>query len=286
MKKYEHIKKIFAMALITSVAQFCSNAPASVQNSAGYTAELSGTPSLIVGKNVFNIILKNNGNPAPGVILEVSPEMTMGSMVHGTPVDSVTDHGNGSYTVIAYMLMPGDMDSWTLHFHVNGQPIDSHIPITVTGFMMDQATFYGSSTNDLYVPDAMMPKTTAQRPYFVFKSAITGVVPDQILELYVSVRDNYMTHLPLATETTLTNSMGSVTVGSVLLNVHDANSTPISATPVTGKPGYYTVTFSAVNPAPAIGVPLNLDLNVTLGTVAEQKATSTAGGATTGMMYY
>jgi len=285
MKKYKLVIKNFTLAMVIMVAQFCGNTPAAKPISTGYTAELRGAPSFIVGKNVFDIILKNNGTPAPGVTLEVAPEMTMGSMFHGTPVDSVTDNGDGSYTVIAYMLMPSGMDSWTLHFHVNGQHIDSHIPIVVTGLMMDKATFYGSSVNDLYVPDAMMPMTTSQRPYFVFKSALTGAAPGQTLELYVSVRDNLMTHLPLVTGTALTTSMGSAVVGSVILNVYDANNTPISATQVTGKPGYYTVTFSALNPVPTVTT-LNLDLNVTLGTVAEQKVTSTTGAATMGTMNF
>jgi hypothetical protein len=137
--------------------------------------------------------------------------MDMGTFTHNTPVESIVDNGDGSYTVTAYFLMSGD---WMLHFHVDGVHLEEHLMITVGGAMMDKGTLKGIS-------DMIMPEdggTAANRPYIIFVSSLDVTTGD--VDLYLATRDNYMSHPAVYAGQSLIDETGATwNVGTVTLSV-------------------------------------------------------------------
>ncbi|MDH4200738.1 MAG: FixH family protein [Spirochaetia bacterium] len=253
-----------------------------------YTPSLRDSAQIfIVGKTVFGVVIKdNNGSAIPGLTLKVTPEMTMASgMSHGTPVESIVDNGDGSYTVTAYFLMDSSGGTWQLHFHVNGTHLSNQIPITVGGSMMSRGQLKGIA--DLITPDSSMPMTTGPRPYFIFKSALdtSGASGSHTIDLFLAAREDMMTHVAVYSGQTLTNEMSKAwTTGTILLSVCNTwNGTACTAwSDLTDKgTGHFTgtgLTIADTSATPGTTMPrFVVHLNVVNTTAASNEWKTTGG---------
>jgi hypothetical protein len=201
-----------------------------------YTGSLEDSAQIFnVGKTVFNVVIADqDGTATSGLAVEVEPEMDMGTFTHNTPVESIVDNGDGSYTVTAYFLMSGD---WMLHFHVDGVHLEEHLMITVGGAMMDKRTLKG-------ITDMIMPEdggTAANRPYIIFVSSLDVTTGD--VDLYLATRDNYTSHPAVYAGQSLIDETGaSWNVGTVTVEVCTIADCSTRATLFDEGNGHFTAT--------------------------------------------
>lgn len=171
-----------------------------------YSATMQGTPTHSVGKTTFQIkVTDNTGAGVAGLNPKIVPEMDMGSMVHTTPVDSVTDNGAGLYTAVVYYLMSSDGGSWYVKTLNSGgmTEIGTRIAMTVGGL----ATARVSVSNSADQYSNMM--TATNRPYFVFVDSVSGAAGNHTVNIFAATRKSMMDHPALANGLVLTPAMGS-----------------------------------------------------------------------------
>jgi len=171
-----------------------------------YTSTMQGNPTHSVGKTTFQIkVTDNTGAGVAGLNPKIIPEMDMGSMVHTTPVDSVTDNGGGLYTAVVYYLMSSDGGYWYVKTMNNTamSEIGTRIAMTVGG----SATARVSVSNSADQYSNMM--TATNRPYFVFVDAISGSAGNHTINVFAATRKSMMDHPALANGLTLTPAMGA-----------------------------------------------------------------------------
>ena len=170
-----------------------------------YTATMQGTPTHSVGKTTFQIKVADNlGNGVAGLNPKIVPEMDMGSMVHTTPVDTVTDNGAGLYTAVVYYLMSSDGGTWYIKTLNSGgmTEIGTRIAMTVGGSSTARVSV--SNSADQY--SNMM--TATNRPYFVFVDSVSGTAGNHTLNIFAATRKSMMDHPALANGLVLTPAMG------------------------------------------------------------------------------
>ncbi len=171
-----------------------------------YTATMQGTPTHSVGKTTFQIKVTDNlGNGVAGLTPKIVPEMDMGSMVHTTPVDTVTDNGSGLYTAVVYYLMSSDGGTWYIKTLNSGgmTEIGTRIAMTVGGSSTARVSV--SNSADQY--SNMM--TATNRPYFVFVDSVSGTAGNHTLNIFAATRKSMMDHPALANGLVLTPAMGA-----------------------------------------------------------------------------
>lgn len=167
-----------------------------------YTALIEGTPTHSVGKTTFQIkVTDKNGAGVGGLNPKILPEMDMGSMVHTTPVDSVTDNGSGLYTAVVYYLMSGSWSIKTLDSS-GATEIATRISATVGGSSTARVSV--SNSADQYAN--MM--TATNRPYFVFVDSVSGSAGNHTVSIFAATRKSMMNHPALANGLVLTPATG------------------------------------------------------------------------------
>jgi len=170
-----------------------------------YTATIVGTPTHSVGKSVFQIKIANStGTGQAGLNPTVIPTMDMGSMVHTTPVDAVTDDGGGNYTIKAYYIMASMGGTWYIKTYNTAGTTEIATPLTVTVGGMGTARVSLSEATDQY----NQMGTATNRPYFIFIDSISGTAGNHTVNVYAATRKTLMSHPSLVTGLTLTPFTG------------------------------------------------------------------------------
>lgn len=207
--KIKH-NKIVRFALFTAFTLFAANSCTQGDEAAEtYKAALVGSPSLNVGKSVFQVkITDAAGQGLSGLNPLIVPTMDMGTMVHTTPVDTTVDNGNGTYTVTAYFLMASMGHQWYLKFYesTGSQQFAPAITITVGG--MSTARVSISSSNDQY----SNMETATNRPYFVFIDEITESGGQHTVKVFAAVRKSMTAHPSLTDGLELLDATGNTWV--------------------------------------------------------------------------
>lgn len=171
-----------------------------------YTAAIVGTPTHSVGKSVFQIKISNAaGTGQAGLNPTVVPTMDMGTMVHTTPVDAVTDDGGGNYTVKAYYIMASMGGTWYIKTYNTAGTTEIATPLTVTVGGMGTALVSLKEGSDQY----NQMGTATNRPYFIFIDSISGTAGNHTINVFAGVRKTLMSHVALVTGLTLTPFTGS-----------------------------------------------------------------------------
>ncbi len=171
-----------------------------------YTAAIVGTPTHSVGKSVFQIKISNSaGAGQAGLNPTVVPTMDMGTMVHTTPMDTVTDDGGGNYTVKAYYIMASMGGTWYIKTYNTAGTTEIATPLTVTVGGMGTARVSLSEGSDQY----NQMGTATNRPYFIFVDTITGTAGNHTVNIFAATRKTLMSHVALITGLTLTPHTGA-----------------------------------------------------------------------------
>jgi hypothetical protein len=129
---------------------------------------LPGAAGAAEGKTRFQLRVRNRSTfaAAGGLALSVKPTMDMGSMSHGTPVESVVESATaGTYDVTLYYLMGDAMGGMAMGYWA----VDVTIPLAS-----------GTETHTLYpsVASAPMGETVKQRLYGPADAGMSATMPD------------------------------------------------------------------------------------------------------------
>lgn len=257
-------KKQFALSILF-LLPFLANCFAAANNTPDepglYTITLQSGGTHIVGESTFTLsVVNNEGGANTGLNFAVEAEMDMGSMVHTTPIESITDNSDGTYTVKLYYLMPST-DSWVIKAYVDGT-LYATLPVAVTGDMMDKATLYGISDQ---FKQMML---TTNRPYFIFKKTYTAGTGSGAMSVFLATRKTLMSHPPVVTGLGLVDETDTTwNIGAVSLEVYDTvnNNGTWQAMTSDGN-GTYSITGANLT-----GMVQHFRLKITKGGVVEQK---------------
>lgn len=186
---------------------------------ASYKVEyIPGAMSAAQGKTMFKLRITNrsDNSAAAGKTVGLMPKMYMAAMSHGTPVDMVTDNGDGTYNCTVYYLMASGagMGIWELKVTVGGMTGESAIFYPSVAMSMGTT----SKANLKGVADLVpaMSGGTSKRTYPMFFEGMTGMGGSSTLKLFIAAVDDVMMM-----------KWPAVSVGTVL---HDQNG---AAFPVT-----------------------------------------------------
>jgi hypothetical protein len=172
---------------------------------------LPGMMPATQGKTTFRIRITNrsDGSPAPGLAVSLMPLMYMSTKNHTTPVDSVFDNGDGTYTCTVYYLMSSMMNGMSLGFW--------ELKVTIGGMGGETARFYpnvgmamGSTTvraalkgqSDMIL-SSPTGTTTEKRSYFLFRDGLTGMTGNHTFSLFIAAKESMMSFPAVSVGTTL-----------------------------------------------------------------------------------
>ncbi len=200
---------------------------------------IPGMMAATQGKTAFKIKITNrsDGSPATGLTVSLMPMMHMATMGHSTPVDSITENGDGTYSCAVYYLMasgPG-MGYWELQ-------------VMIGGMMGETVTFYpavamamGSTTTRATLKgqnDIISSMTgTEKRSYYLFNE---GLIDTTGFNLFIAAKDSMMSFPAVSGGTTLHDDTGAAwNANPVAVSASTDGATWTAATDKTG--GHWSV---------------------------------------------
>lgn len=206
-----------------------------------YTIEFSNVSSQMEGKSTFLITIKNSsGDGVSDLSPEISVWMAMESMNHSTPMGSVTDNGDGTYTVVVYYLMASSMNgmsmgTWNVDVTVGDQTETFNPDVMMA--MGDTARVTLKNQDDQFA--GMMGASV--RSYYIFKESLMGSTGSHMFKVFLATRESMMDHPAVYTGQTLTDANGaSWAVNSVTLEVSTDNGASWASMTENGS-GYFSV---------------------------------------------
>jgi hypothetical protein len=204
---------------------------------------IPGTMDAMEGKSQFTLSVtdRSTQDAVPGLEITLMPMMYMAMHHHSTPVDSITDNGDGTYTASVYYLMASSMMNgmsmgyWELTAKIggmNGEPAVFY-PKVMMNMGSDSVQARLKGQDDLIpgmgMGDTVMPEN---RTYYLFNNGISGSTDDHTFELFVAAKESMMSYP--AIETGLTLNAGDVdyelVIASVTVQVSSDASTWVDAT--------------------------------------------------------
>lgn len=239
MKSYTRRALALMLLLCLSLVIFgCGGGSGTTVQTTNYKVEyIPGAKPVAVGKTTFNLKVTDlrTGNPAPGKSIMLMPIMDMGTMRHSTPVDSVVDNGDGTYTCNIYYLMSGS--GWTLGVTVAGEAATSSFPLTVAASSYTTAKVTLKGINDKILP--MTGTTPVSRTYQLFNDGLNSGT----LNLFIAAQDDsmLMKFPAVFTNSTLHDQNGAAwTVNPIVVEASSTNGTTW-VTAVDGGNGHWSV---------------------------------------------
>ena len=165
------------------------------------------------GKTTFKLQVKEktSGTAVSGLTLGLTPIMHMATKSHGTPVDSIVDNGDGTYTCTLYYLMSSMMNDkmsgfWELAVTADSETVKFH-PFVGMAMGTDTARATLKDNNDKIAGG--MGGTV--RSYYLFKNSIGGMTNNHTFKLFIATTNDMMNDYP------------AVSVGTTLKDQNSAN---------------------------------------------------------------
>lgn len=243
---------------------------------ASYKVEyVAGTMAAMQGKTSFTIKVGNitTGAAVTGLTPTLTPKMHMATMSHTTPVDSVTDNGDGTYTCVVYYLMASGsaMGYWELKVALGGE---TAIFYPNVGMSMGDITKVNlKHSADTYTSMG----STSVRGYPVFKESLTIMGGMGTLKLFIAAQEG-MTSWP-ALKTGLSLNSAAFTVNTLAVEASTDGGTTWSAMTEQSTAGHFTLANIA---GLASGTQATFLVRLTInGNVYNNSSTGTAGGTAT-----
>ncbi|MBU0673077.1 MAG: FixH family protein [Proteobacteria bacterium] len=204
-----------------------------------------GMMGAMQGKTQFKLTITDRatGTPVTGATLMLMPTMAMASMSHGTPVDTITELGDGVYQCTVYYLMASTMNGmsagyWSLKITANGESATFHPNVMMAMGDTTRATL--KDANDMIA--GMMGQPAQIRSYYLFKDSLSGDTGNHTFQLFIATRESMMNHPALAVGQALTDENGqSWTVDTVTVEVSTDSGVTWTAM-VDGSNGHWSVT--------------------------------------------
>lgn len=152
---------------------------------------LPGTMAAATGKTMFKIKLTNrsDGTAASGKTVTLRPYMYMAAKSHSTPMEAVTDNGDGTYSCTVYYVMSSAMNGismgvWELKVTVDGTESTRFFP--VVGMPMGSTTL--AKLNG--VGDSIMGMAGLEkRTWFLFNDGLSGMSGSNTFKLFLATKE-------------------------------------------------------------------------------------------------
>lgn len=196
---------------------------------------LPGTMAAATGKTMFKIKLTNrsDGTAASGKTVTLRPYMYMATKSHSTPMEAVTDNGDGTYSCTVYYVMSSAMNGismgvWELKVTVDGTESTRFFP--VVGMPMGSTTL--AKLNG--VGDSIMGMAGLEkRTWFLFNDGLSGMSGNNTFKLFLATKEmgSMLTFPAVRISDTLLDQNGTPwTVTSIVVEVSTDKTTWIPAT--------------------------------------------------------
>ena len=167
------------------------------------------------GKNQFTLTIMDTSSgaptPATGLTdLQVMPMMYMNDMMHATPMDDITELGNGDYQVTAYYLMPSRTTdatngTWVLKVMTNMKSVHFYPNIDMA-MNTNTARVQLKGVNDTIIN---MDGLEVSRPYNLFRDDLVSVgATTYDFNIFIAPMENMMSFPALIDGMTLESGMG------------------------------------------------------------------------------
>jgi len=158
---------------------------------------VAGMMAAMEGKTQFKVRVTDAATgltAQPGLALSLKAKMHMATMAHMTPVDGCSESATpGTYDCTLYYLMPSvmggvSMGYWELMVTANTETVKFFPPVGMGMNGNGKHQLKGQS-GDL-IPNMMT--VTEQRPYYLFKDAITGTTGNHTVRLFAVAKESMM----------------------------------------------------------------------------------------------
>lgn len=238
---------------------------------------LPGTMAAATGKSQFRIKLSNlDGTPASGKTLTLRPYMYMSTKSHTTPMESVVDNGDGTYSCTVYYVMPTAMNGvsmgiWELTVTVDGTESARFYP--VVGMPMGGATTLAKLSGVIDRTDPANPVDTDSimgmagketRTWFLFNDGLSGMAGSNTFKLFLATKEmaNSMLTFPAVKigDTLLDQSGTPWTVSTLVVEVSTDKTNWIPATD-SGNGHWSAANLTGLAPGTAGSVYVRLFVN-------------------------
>ncbi len=168
------------------------------------------------GRTSFKIkvSMRADGLPASGLAVSLMPVMHMPSMGHATPVDAVTDNGDGTYSCTVYYLMASGsgMGYWELKVQIGGMMGETATFFPAVGMAMGANTVRGTLKGQSDIISSMTG--TEKRSYYLFSDGLTGMTGNHAFDLFIAAKQSMMSYPAIFGGAVLTAPTGTWTVDS------------------------------------------------------------------------
>ena len=203
---------------------------------------VEGSMKAMQGKTTFKIGVTKltDGSVAPGLLVTLAPKMYMTTMSHVTPIDTITDNGDGTYTCVVYYLMASGptMGYWELKVGVNGETATFYPAVAMS--MGDTAKVTLKHKNDT-IPG--MGGMTSPRSYPLFKdSLMAGMGGTYTFKVLIASQESMMSFPKLYTGVVLGPSTNQLTVNTLSGQASTDGTTWLPMTEDTVNKGHFSVT--------------------------------------------
>jgi len=231
---------------------------------------MPGTMAAATGKTMFKIKLTNrsDGTAASGKTVTLRPYMYMAAKSHSTPMEAVTDNGDGTYSCTVYYVMSTAMNGismgvWELKVTVDGAESTRFFP--VVGMPMGSTTL--ARLNG--VGDSIMGMAGLEkRTWFLFNDGLTGMSGNNTFKLFLATKEmNSMLTFPAVriSDTLLDQNGTPWTVNSIVVEVSTDKTTWTPATD-TGNGHWSSAGLSGLTAGSAGKIYVRLTVNGELKT--------------------
>ncbi len=236
---------------------------------------VAGTMAAMQGKTSFKIKVSDitTGAAVTGLAPTLTPKMYMATMSHTTPVDSVTDNGDGTYTCVVYYLMASgaSMGYWELKVALGSETATFYPNVGMS--MGDTTKVNLKFSTDTYTS---MGKTSV-RSYPVFSDSLSIMGGMGTLKIFIAASES-MTSWP-ALKTGLSLNSAAFTVNTLAVEASTDGGTTWSAMTEEATAGHFTLANIA---GLANGTQATILVRLTInGNVYNNSSTGTAGGTAT-----
>lgn len=236
---------------------------------------VAGTMAATQGKTTFKIKVSNitTGAAVTGLSPTLTPKMYMATMSHTTPVDSVTDNGDGTYTCVVYYLMASGpaMGFWELKVALGGETATFYPSVGMS--MGDTTKVTLKNSADTYTSMG----STSVRGYPVFKDSLTVMSGMGTLKLFIAAQES-MTSWP-ALKTGLSLNSAAFTVNTLAVEASTDGGTTWTAMTEEATAGHFTLgNISGLTSGTQATFLVRLTIN---GNVYNNNSSGTAGGTAT-----
>jgi hypothetical protein len=194
------------------------------------------------GKTSFKLRVsgRTDGSPVAGLSVSLMPMMYMATKNHTTPVDSVVDNNDGTYSCTVYYLMSSAMNGmsmgyWELAVTISGTANEKAVFYPYVGMSMSEDTVRAALKGVSDLISSNSGTATEKRGYYLFNDGLSGTTGNHALSLFIAAKESMMSFPAISTDSSLHDEAGNAwTITAMAVEGSTDNATWISGTDAGG----------------------------------------------------